>query len=73
MTKSKSNLKTEELLTLWRASDNSNHQPDKETIKKNHFTPGKWRNFVKLIEDLDLNEDGIKILLEEIRSGRVSI
>ena len=73
MTKSKSIFRVEELLTLWKSSDDNNQQPDKETLEKNHFTPAQWQNFVKLIEDLDLNEEGIKILLEEVHSGRFTI
>ena len=50
-----------------------NFQTDKRLLKKNNLTEMKWISFLNLVEELELNEDGIRILLEEIKSGRVGL
>ncbi len=63
-----------ELIDMCRqTASNSSFQPDSEFLKKHNFSPERWKCFVTLIRDLDLNEAGVKILLEEIKSGRYDL
>jgi len=62
----------EELLEMYRkASRIENYRFDKKLLKKNNFSEVQWLSFLNLAEDLELNEDGVRIILDEIRSGRV--
>ncbi|MCF8380947.1 MAG: hypothetical protein K9H49_15340 [Bacteroidales bacterium] len=40
-------------------------------LKKNKISRKQWDSFVEMVHNLELNRDGAKILLEEVRSGKV--
>ena len=62
----------DELLEMYRkACRIENFRSDKKLLKKNNFSEIQWLSFLNLAEDLELNEDGARIMLDEIRSGRV--
>ncbi len=62
----------DELIEMYRqTSQAENFRFDKKLLKKHHFSEMQWASFLNLAEDLDLNEDGIRIMLDEIRAGRV--
>lgn len=64
----------DELIEMYRQTvKGENFRADKKLLKKNNFSEMKWISFLNLVEELELNEDGIRILLEEIRSGRVGL
>jgi hypothetical protein len=48
-----------------------NFRIDKKLLKKHNFSEMQWISFLNLVEELDLNEEGIRIMLDEVRSGRV--
>jgi hypothetical protein len=62
----------DELLEMYRkASQIENFHFDKNLLKKNNFSEIQWLSFLNLAEELELNEEGARIMLDEIRSGRV--
>lgn len=62
----------DELLEMYRkASRIDNFRFDKKLLKKNNFSEIQWLSFLNLAEDLELNEEGARIMLDEMRSGRV--
>ena len=46
---------------------------DKKILKKNNLSETQWSTFMHLAEDLELNEMGVRIMLEEIKSGRMKL
>ena len=71
MDKIKMDTSVTELIDMCRqTSGNSGFQPDNEFLRKHDFSYAQWKSFVELVRDLDLNERGVKIMLEEIRAGR---
>jgi hypothetical protein len=62
----------DELLEMYRRTTRiENFRIDKNLLKKHNFSETQWTSFLDLAEDLDLNEEGVRIMLDEIRSGRV--
>ena len=47
--------------------------PPQETLQKHNLSPEQWTNYVDFIDDLDLNEDGIRILVNEINNGHMKL
>ncbi len=41
------------------------------TLRKYGFSQEQWKYFTDISNDLELNEKGMKILLEEILNGRI--
>ena len=71
MEKTNSSIAVTEVIDMcWQTSHNKSFEPDTEFLRKYNFSPEHWKCFVELIRDLDLNESGIGILLDEIVSGR---
>ncbi len=50
-----------------------NFQVDRELLKKHKLTENQWLKFLDLVEDLDLNEEGARILLDEVKAGRLKL
>ncbi len=74
MDKTKIKSSVAELIDMCRATSlNESFQPDHEFLRRHDFSPAQWKCFVDLIRDLDLNESGVKIMLEEIRAGRYTL
>jgi len=64
----------DELMEMYRQRDLAGEdQIDKSLLSKNNFSESQWLDFLSLVEDLDLNEEGARILLDEMRSGRVAV
>lgn len=62
----------DELIELYKQTTRSdNFRIDKNLLKKHRFSEMQWVSFVNLVEELDLNEEGMRIMLDEIRAGRV--
>lgn len=63
---------TEELiLHFGKDSTSPDQKIDPELLKKNNLSQAEWSCFTHLVEELDLNTIGVKILLEEVLAGRV--
>jgi hypothetical protein len=56
---------------FYETNGNSENNINKEILAKHNFSLSQWECFVSLSKDLELNEDGISILLDEIYAGRV--
>ena len=65
--------KRELIELLFEYTKNSNNLPVEEILRRNNFSELQWDCFVSLSQDLELNEDGAGILLDEIIAGRVFI
>jgi flagellar basal body P-ring protein FlgI len=62
----------DELIEMYRMTTREeNYRIDKKLLKKNNFSEMQWISFLNLVEELELNEVGARIILDEIRSGRV--
>jgi len=62
----------EELIEMFHElSRNVGNALNHQILEKNNFTMEQWECFVSLTKDLELNDDGISILLDEIYAGRV--
>ena len=62
----------DELIEMYRLTTREeNYRIDKKILKKNNFSEMQWISFLNLVEELELNEVGAHIILDEIRSGRV--
>ena len=44
-----------------------------ETLQKHNVSQEQWNSYVSFIDDLDLNEDGIRIMVEELNSGQMKL
>ncbi len=44
-----------------------------EALQKHNLSQEQWNSYVNFIEDLDLNEDGIRIMVEELNSGQMKL
>ena len=61
----------EELIEMYRQTTRvANFRIDKKLLKKHNFSETQWELFLNLVEDLELNEVGVRIILDEIKSGR---
>jgi hypothetical protein len=71
MDKKNTNAALAEVIDMcYQTTRNDSFQPDTDFLEKHDFSPASWKCFVELIKDLDLNEMGVKIMLEEIWAGR---
>lgn len=67
-------LSAELFIELYRQSKkNSSSKPVQETLQKHNVSPEQWNNYVSFIDDLDLNEDGIRIMVDELNSGQMKL
>jgi hypothetical protein len=67
-------LSAELFIELYRQSKNSgSSEPVQEMLQKHNVTTEQWNNYVKFIDDLDLNEDGIRIMVDELNSGQMKL
>lgn len=67
-------LSAELFIELYRQSKkNSSSKPVQETLQKHNVSPEQWNNYVNFINDLDLNEDGIRIMVDELNSGQMKL
>jgi len=67
-------LSAELFIELYRQSkkDGSN-KPVQEALQKHNLSPEQWNNYVSFIDDLDLNEEGIRIMVDELNSGQMKL
>ena len=47
--------------------------PNRETLENYDLSEEQWTNYVNFIDDLDLNEEGIRIVFDEIRNGHMKL
>jgi hypothetical protein len=67
-------LSAELFIELYKQSKNSgSSKPVEETLQKHHVSPEEWNNYVNFIDDLDLNEEGIRIMVDELNSGKMKL
>jgi hypothetical protein len=67
-------LSAELFIELYRQSKKSgNSEPVKETLQKHKVSPEQWNSYVNFIDDLDLNEEGIRIMVDELNSGQMKL
>ena len=72
MSKTKSLRATEELISMyWETTENQDLEVNREVLRKYDITKFQWDHFIEWTQDLDLNLDGIKILLEEMLAGQI--
>ena len=53
-----------------RSKRNGTKELNKDTYQKYNLSEEKWIKYVELIEDLDLDENGIRIVYDELFSGK---
>jgi hypothetical protein len=67
-------LSAELFIELYRQSKKSgSSKPVQETLQKHNLSQEQWNSYVSFIDDLDLNEDGIRIMVEELNSGQMKL
>ena len=67
-------LSAELFIELYRQSKNNDAgKPIQETLQKHNLTSEQWNNYMRFIDDLDLNEDGIRIMVDELNSGHMKL
>ncbi len=67
-------LSAELFIELYRQSKKDGAiQPVQDALQKHNLSPEQWNNYVNFIDDLDLNEEGIKIMVEELNSGQMKL
>lgn len=67
-------LSAELFIELYRQSKNSGSiKPVEEALQKHNVSTEEWNSYVNFIDDLDLNEDGIRIMVDELNSGRMKL
>ena len=67
-------LSAELFIELYRQSKKSgSSEPVQEALQKHNVTTEQWDNYVNFIDDLDLNEDGIRIMVDELNSGQMKL
>ena len=67
-------LSAELFIELYRQSKkNGADKPVQEELQKHNLSPEQWNNYVSFIDDLDLNEEGIRIMVEELNSGQMKL
>lgn len=44
-----------------------------DLLVDNNLTKTQWISFIDLVNDLDLNKKGAKILLDELKNGKVTL
>ena len=67
-------LSAELFIELYRQSKkNGSNKPVQEALQKHNLSSEQWNNYVSFIDDLDLNEDGIRIMVDELNSGQMKL
>jgi len=67
-------LSAELFIELYKQSKkNGSGDPPQDTLQKHNLSPEQWTNYVDFIDDLDLNEDGIRIMVNEINNGHMKL
>ena len=67
-------LSAELFIELYKQSKkNDSSDPPQGTLQRHNLTPEQWTNYVDFIDDLDLNEDGIRIMVDEINNGHMKL
>ena len=67
-------LSAELFIELYKQSKKSGSKKiAQETLKDYNLSPEQWKNYYDFIDDLDLNEDGIKIMVDEINNGHMKL
>ena len=67
-------LSAELFIELYRQSKKSHSgNTIQEALQEHDLTPEQWNNYVTFIDDLDLNEDGIRIMVDELNSGQMKL
>jgi hypothetical protein len=67
-------LSAELFIELYRQSKKTGaNKPLQEALQKHNLSPEQWNNYVTFIDDLDLNEDGIRIMVDELNSGHMKL
>ena len=44
-----------------------------DALQKHNLTREQWNSYVSFIDDLDLNEEGIRIMVDELNSGHLKL
>ncbi len=42
-------------------------------LKKLHLSELQWEHFQDLVQELELNDEGVRIMLDEVKSGRFAL
>ena len=67
-------LSAELFIELYKQSKkNDSSDPPQCTLQRHNLSPEQWTNYVDFIDDLDLNEDGIRIMVDEINNGHMKL
>lgn len=67
-------LSAELFIELYRQSKkNGPGKPVQDALQKHNLSPEQWNNYVRFIDDLDLNEEGIRIMVDELNSGQMKL
>ena len=67
-------LSAELFIELYKQSKKSGSKKiAQETLKDYNLSLEQWKNYYDFIDDLDLNEDGIKIMVDEINNGHMKL
>jgi hypothetical protein len=64
----------DEIMDLYRKTVlEDNQKMEGKLLKKLNFSEGQWASFLNLVQELELNDEGVRIMLDEIKSGRFVI
>ena len=67
-------LSAELFIELYKQSKKSGSKKiPQETLKDYNLSPEQWKHYYEFIDDLDLNEDGIRIMVDEINNGHMKL
>jgi len=67
-------LSAELFIKIYKHSKKSvSNKPPQETLHRNNLSTEQWTNYVDFIDDLDLNEDCIRIMVDELNNGHMKL
>ena len=67
-------LSAELFIELYKQSKKSGSEKiAQETLKDYNLSQEEWKSYYDFIDDLDLNDDGIRIMVDEINNGHMKI
>ena len=67
-------LSAELFIELYKQSKKSGSEKiAQETLKDYNLSQDEWKSYYDFIDDLDLNDDGIRIMVDEINNGHMKI
>jgi len=46
---------------------------EQQTLQEHNLSEKEWNSYVNFVDDLELNEQGIRIIFDEIRNGHMEI